>query len=69
MTFEETELSFVLNEIERRFDVNIQQEDGHLDTLKISGLFAASNVDSLLSSICILIQKEYRRQDGVIIIY
>ncbi len=69
MTLEETELSFVLEEIERRFDVKIQQKDKQLDSLEISGLFDASDLDNLMSSICILIQKEYRQENNLIIIY
>ncbi len=69
MTLDETELIFVLEEIERRFDVDIQQEDKTLDALEISGLFYASDLDSLMSSLCILIQKEYRHEDHGIVIY
>jgi ferric-dicitrate binding protein FerR (iron transport regulator) len=69
MTLKEAELSQVLQEVERRFDVKIVQNEKALDQLKISGLFEASDVDSLMSALCLLIQKEYRQENEKIIIY
>jgi len=69
MTLRESELSEVFREIEHRFDVRIIQDDKQLDQLKISGLFEASDLDSLMSSVCNLIEKEYRSENDKIIIY
>ena len=69
LTLKESNLPYVLKEIERRFDVSIRQDEKQLNDLKISGLFDASELDSLMSSLCILIQKKYRQENNEITIY
>ena len=68
LTLQQTNLVEVLEEIERRFDVNIRL-NAIEDSIKISGIFEASNLDSTMSSLCILIGKAYRNENGVITIY
>jgi transmembrane sensor len=69
LTVKETELLKVLKEIERRFDVEIQQDDLQLSQVKISGLFEASELDNLMQSICLLVQKDFRTEKNKIVIY
>ena len=59
LSFYQTELKFVCQEIERQFDMTIILADKQLETISITGLFAASDLSNLLSALCILTQKEY----------
>jgi transmembrane sensor len=69
LSFHQTALKLVCQEIERQFDVKIQLADQQLGDISISGLFAADDLNNLLSVICILIQKEFRYDDKTIVIY
>lgn len=63
------ELKFIFEEIERRFDTAIIPQDTSVIHVKISGTFNAGNLDSLMSSICLLINKKYKTENESIIIY
>lgn len=69
MIVNQTELKYVCQEIERRFDVSIHIEAKEIENIKVSGLFEATDLENLLSAICILVQKEYRYEHDKISIY
>lgn len=69
LSFHQTALKLVCQEIERQFDVKIQLADQQLEDISISGLFAADDLNNLLSVICILIRKEFRYENKTIVIY
>lgn len=69
LSFHQTALKLVCQEIERQFDVKIQLADQQLENISISGLFAADDLNNLLSVICILIRKEFRYENKTIFIY
>ena len=69
LSFHQTALKLVCQEIERQFDVKIQLADQQLEDISISGLFAADDLNNLLSVICILIQKQFRYENKTIVIY
>jgi transmembrane sensor len=69
LTLYQTELKSVCQEIERRFDVSIHLFDNQLGETTITGLVEASDLEDLLTSLCGLIEKEYRHENETIIIY
>ncbi len=69
LSFHQAALKLVCQEIERQFDVKIQLADQQFENISISGLFAADDLNNLLSVICILIQKEFRYENETFVIY
>jgi transmembrane sensor len=69
LTFDQSTFRYVCEEIERQFNVSIKITDDQLNNTFVSGLFKTTNLDSLMSSICVLVQKEYKTEDGTFIIY
>ncbi|MBN2008308.1 FecR domain-containing protein [candidate division KSB1 bacterium] len=67
--FENTSITAVCHEIERRFAIHIELSDASLSAIFISGLLEADNPLSAMISLCALIQKEYRHEDDAFIIY
>jgi ferric-dicitrate binding protein FerR (iron transport regulator) len=65
----EERLANVFEEIERRFDVNIKYESHSVDSVRISGLFNTTNLDSLMQSLCILLDKDFKHDDNEVHIY
>jgi transmembrane sensor len=69
LIFQQERFRYVCDEIERQFNVIIKITDDQINNTFVSGLFKTTNLDSLMSSICVLVQKEYKTEDGNIIIY
>ena len=66
MVLDHEPIAYVFEEIERRFDVEINYPEADLKDIKISGLFNTVNLNSLMSSLCIVINKEYKYEDNTI---
>jgi len=60
LAFFQTELKYVCQEIERRYDVSIFLADIQLEKITITGLLEANELNNLLSALCMLTQKEFR---------
>lgn len=69
MTFYESSLKLVVEEIERRFDVTIKIAKTVNHETLITGLFNTEDFDNLLSAICLSIKKNHRVENGVYKIY
>lgn len=69
LAFYQETLKNVLEELERRFDVIIELRDKQLEETVITAQFESSNLESILSAICQLTNKNYRGQNEVYIIY
>ena len=66
---DKTPLRQVCQEIERRFDIAIYFEDKELKNKTITGIFLLDEPAQLLSSICKLISKEYKYENGIYFIF
>ncbi len=59
----------VCEEIERKFDVKIQLSDETLEDITVTGVIDAADLNSVLSTLSFLTQRNYRFQDETIILY
>jgi transmembrane sensor len=66
---DKTPLWLVCQEIERRFDTSIYLEDKALDTITITGIFKLNDINQLLLSVCKLIKKDYKYEEGIYFIF
>ena len=69
LLFQQSKFNQVCEDIERQFNVTIRITDDRLNDSVISGLFEATQIDSLMSAICVLVQKEYQRENNIITIF
>lgn len=69
ITLNKEQLKYVFEEIERRFDLKISYEDRSIGDVKISGLYNTSDLNSLMSSLCVLIDKNFKHENDSIYIY
>lgn len=65
---DETALVELLTQIESRFQVQIQLEDESIANLSISGLFQGEDVETLMTSICLVLDRDLSKDDGIYII-
>ncbi len=69
LMFHESELLFVCQEIGRKYDVNIELKDKNLESITVTGVIDALDIESVLSTLTFLTQRNYESKDGKIIIY
>jgi len=69
LAFYQERLKDVAAELERCFDVTIELRDKSLEEIAITGQFENENLETILSAICRLINKNYRSQNEAYIIY
>jgi len=69
LSCKQTPFAEICSELERRFNTSIIIKDEQIKSVHISGLFEAQDLEVLLKTICVLIEKEYRYEQGTIIIY
>ncbi|CAM2066093.1 FecR domain-containing protein [Sulfidibacter corallicola] len=62
-------LARVIGEIERRYDVHIRLADPGVGELKVTGLFRDKDPSDLIQSLCVLLDREYDREEGGFVIY
>ena len=69
LSCKQTPFDEVCRELERRFNTSIIIKDEQIKSVHISGLFEAQDLDALLKTICVLVDKEYRYEKNTVIIY
>lgn len=69
LMFYQDNLANVCREIERRFNVQVQLSNQDLAGIMVTGVLQADNIDSVLATLSILTQREYRYQKGKYVIY
>ncbi len=68
LMFFQDNLANVCREIERRFNVQVQLSNQKLAGITVTGVLEADNIDSVLSTLSILIQQQYRFEKGIYVI-
>lgn len=68
LMFFQDNLANVCREIERRFNVQIQLSNQKLASITVTGVLEANNIDSVLSTLSILIQQQYHFVKGIYVI-
>lgn len=69
LMFYQDNLSNVCREIERRFDVQVKLSNQKLAYITVTGVLETDSIESVLSTLSILIQQHYRFEKGVYVIY
>lgn len=69
LMFYQDNLVNVCCEIERRFNVQVQLLSQELAGITVTGVLEADNIESVLATLSILTQREYRYQKGKYVIY
>jgi len=69
LAFYQDSLESVVAELERRFDVAIHLSGDGLEEITITGQFDGSDLDDILSALCQLTGKKYRKENGSYAIY
>lgn len=69
LMFYQDNLVNVCREIERRFNVQVQLSNQKLADITVTGVLEADNIDSVLSTLSILIQQQYHFEKGIYVIY
>ncbi len=69
LVLQNSKLLTVCNEIERKFDVNIEFESASLGDLKITGIIEAKDLIFVLETLSVLAQRSYRFEKDTYIIY
>jgi len=69
LAFYQDSLKSVVAELERRFDVAIHLRGDGLEEITITGQFDDSALDDILSALCQLTNKNYRKENGGYAIY
>ena len=69
LMFYQDNLANVCREIERRFNVQVQLSNQKLVDITVTGVLEADNIESVLATLSILTQREYRYQKGKYVIY
>ena len=69
LMFYQDNLANVCREIERRFDVQVQLSNQKLAGITVTGVLETDSIESVLSTLSILIQQQYRFEKGVYVIY
>lgn len=64
-----TNLETVCNQIERKFDVNIVLDSNQLNSISITGVIDAKDLDGVLTTLAILSQRSYRFEEETYIFY
>ena len=64
-----TNLETVCNQIERKFDVNIVLDSNQLNSISITGVIDAKELDEVLTTLAILSQRSYRFEEETYIFY
>ena len=64
-----TNLENVCNQIERKFDVNIVLDSNQLNSISITGVIDAKDLDEVLTTLAILSQRSYRFEEETYIFY
>ncbi len=62
--FRDMPLQYVVEDLQRRYDVNIRFEDPDLTTLKMNATFANQDISSILDEIGLIFQLRYELVDG-----
>ena len=68
LVFEKTPLMEIVTELERYYDVTIEVDTPQLDQQTITGVFEDSPIETVLSSICITLDAQYRFENEKYII-
>ena len=68
LEFNRTRISAVLKEVERFYNVKIKIEDAGLNNLTLTGTFENTNVDSVLTMICLAADLKYEKQNDLYLI-
>jgi ferric-dicitrate binding protein FerR (iron transport regulator) len=69
LMFYQDNLANVCREIERRFNVQVKLSNQKLTAITVTGVLGTDSIDSVLSTLSILIQQNYRFEKGVYVIY
>ncbi len=69
LMFYQDNLANVCREIERRFNVQVQLSNQKLADITVTGVLETDSTDSVLSTLSILIQQQYRFEKGIYVIY
>jgi len=69
LAFYDVSLKFAIKELESRFDVTIKLDQTVNADTKITGLFETKDVETVISALCLSIQKNYEVKNGVYKIY
>jgi len=69
LMFYQDNLVNVCREIERRFNVQVQLSNQELADIIVTGVLKTDSIDSVLSTLSILIQQQYRFEKGIYVIY
>ncbi len=69
LMFYQDNLANVCREIERRFNVRVQLSNQDLAGITVTGVLEADNIESVLATLSILTQREYRYQKGKYVIF
>ena len=68
LAVDRTPLAEICGEIERRFNVSIELADPTLAGLEVTGMFEGREAETLVSSICVLIERKYTRSNETFVI-
>lgn len=69
LIFYQDNLANVCREIERRFNVQVQLSTADVGNITVSGVLEADDIKSVLSTLSILTQRQYRYQKNIYVIY
>jgi ferric-dicitrate binding protein FerR (iron transport regulator) len=68
MVYQENLLN-VCREIERRFNVQVQISNQEIIDVTVTGVLETDSIESVLSTLAILTQRQYHFEDGIYVIY
>jgi ferric-dicitrate binding protein FerR (iron transport regulator) len=68
MVYQENLLN-VCREIERRFNVQVQISNREIVNVTVTGVLETDSIESVLSTLAILTQRQYHFEDGIYVIY